>query len=119
MFGDTVLVSDLQTNVAVNGDKISGQLSYISTGTLARDWGAGYFLALKFTNFPANATSVKVGLQPSAGTGLVEVINDPDKNGVFKISSTTQSFMVVTTDGNTTRSQAYDLSGLELEDTGA
>lgn len=59
---------------------------------------------------------MKVGLQPSQGSGLVEIINDPDKNGVFKITDKdTQKFVVVITDGTQTTTQEFDLSGLELE----
>ena len=111
-------VSNLQSDVAVTGNAITGTLAYIASGNLATDWGAGNFLALKFSNIPATATSVKVGLQPSQGTGLVEIIDDPDKNGIFKINDNTQSFMVVVTDGENVRSQAYDLSGLTLTGSG-
>lgn len=79
------------------------------------DWGAGNFLALKFSDIPATATSVKVGLEPSQGSGLVELINDPDKNGVFKITNKfVQKFKVVTTDGTETTEQLFDLSGLTI-----
>lgn len=57
-----------------------------------------------------------VGLDPSQGTGLVEIISDPDKNGVFKISDKdTQVFKVVVTDGTNTTTKTYDLTGLTLE----
>ena len=61
-------------------------------------------------------TSVKVGLDPSAGSGLVEIINDPDKNGVFRISNTSQKFKIVATsvDGEII-TQEFDLSSLILE----
>lgn len=71
---------------------------------------------MKFSDIPATATSVKVGLDPSQSSGLVEIINDPDKNGVFKITNKdTQVFKVVTTDGTQTNTQTFDLSGLTLE----
>ena len=57
-----------------------------------------------------------VGLDPSHSGGLVELINDPDKNGVFKISETTQKFKVVVSDGTHTETQTFDLSGLTLEE---
>lgn len=108
-------VSDMQTGVTVSGGKITGTLKYLSSGQLVNDWGAGNFLALKFTNIPASATSVKVGLEPSQGSGLVELINDPDKNGVFKITNKyVQKFKVVTTDGQLTTEQYFDLSGLTI-----
>ena len=80
------------------------------------DWGAGNFLALKFTDIDADATSVKVGLDPSQGSGLVEIINDPDKDGVFKITDKdTQKFVVVQSDGLYTKKQTFDLSDLTTE----
>lgn len=116
IFGHTV--SDLQTGVSVANGKITGTLKYVSTGALAHDWGAGNFLALKFSNLDASATSVKVGLDPSEGTGLVEITTDPDKNGVFKITNKDQQvFKVVTTDGEHTKVQIFDLSGLTVQST--
>ena len=111
------LTSDIQSNVSVTGNAVTGTLKYVDSGALASDWGAGNFLVLKFgaDNWD-DYTSVKVGLTPSAGSGLVEVINDPDKNGVFKITDkATQKFTVVATDGEYTRTSYYDLSGLTVE----
>lgn len=110
-----VLVSTLQDGVKVEGNQITGTLKYQSEGTLVNDWGAGYFLALKFSYLDADATSVKVGLDPSQSSGLVEIINDPDLNGVFKITDKdAQDFKVVTTDGTHTQTDTYNLSGLTL-----
>lgn len=112
MFGHKV--GNIQTGVSVIGNSITGTLKYVSTGALATDWGAGNFLAVKFA-IPAGMTSVKVGLDPSEGTGLVEIINDPDGNGVFKITNKdTQLLVVEATDGRNVRRQEYDLSGLTL-----
>lgn len=61
-------------------------------------------------------TSVKVGMQPSVSSGLVEIINDPDKNGVFKVSDKyTQKFVIVATNGTITNKQTYDLSSLIVD----
>ena len=117
MYG--VPVSDIQNaDVAIADGRATGTLKYIDSGVLAQDWGAGYFLALKFVGTAAaNATSVLVGLQPSAGAGLQEIINDPDQNGVFKITNKDiQKFKVVITNGETTKTQLIDLSGLTLGD---
>lgn len=116
IFGHTV--SDLQTNVSVSGNAITGTLKYVDSGALAHDWGAGNFLALKFSNTDSKATSVKVGLEPSAsGMGLVELINDPDQNGVFKITNkNVQAFKVIVSNGEHETVQTYDLSGLTLLD---
>ena len=112
MFG--TLVSDMQSDVAVANGAITGTLNELTSGALVDTWGAGHFLALKFTDLDPAATSVKVGLDPSQSSGLVEIIDDPDKNGAFKITSTTQQFKVVTTVGTETKTQTFDLSGLVL-----
>lgn len=110
------LVSDIQTGVEVSADnKITGTLKWLDSGDISDYWGAGNFLALKFSDIPDSATSVKVGLNPSQGSGLVEIIDDPDKNGVFKITDPlTQKFNVLTSDGSHTERQVFDLSELVL-----
>ena len=116
MFG--YYVSDLQSNLAVDDedDKITGSLSYISTGDLATRWGAGNFMALKLTSSDwSKYTSVKVGLEPSQSSGLVEILSDPDKNGAFKVTNkATQKFKVVATDGIYSNVQYFDLSDLTV-----
>lgn len=115
MFG--TLVSDLQDGVAISGNAITGTLKYLDSGALVDTWGAGNFIALKFSNLDPNATSVKVGLDPSQGSGLVEIITDPDRNGAFKVTNKdTQVFKVVSTDGTTTKTDTYSLAGLTLLD---
>lgn len=111
----------MQDDVVVGDDGITGTLYFIEgglspSGPLAGD---GYFLALKFTDLDENATSVKVGLDPSAGTGLVEIIDDPDKNGVFKISDKdNQVFKIVSSSEGHKTTKTYSLKGLVLDDTG-
>ena len=71
------------------------------------------FLATDWDEFD----SVKVGLDPSEGSGLVEIIDDPDKNGVFKITDKDeQVFKIVSYDGIETKTQTFDLSGLTVLD---
>ena len=110
-------VSDLQkADVTVADGAITGTLKYVDSGSLADVWGAGYFLALKFTVSDL-ATSVKVGLEPSVSSGLAEIIDDPDKNGAFKVSNKNlQKVKVITTDGETIFTDLFDLSGLTLEE---
>jgi len=118
MFG--TLVSEMQDGVTVSGNSITGTLKYLSEGALVDRWGAGNFIGLKFSDIYEDATSVMVGLDPSHGSGLVEIIDDPDKNGAFKITDKdTQKFKCVTSDGVHERVQEFDLSGLtcETEDT--
>lgn len=108
--------AEMQSNVAVANGKITGTLTYLDEGQLVTDWGAGNFLALQFSDLDENATSVKVGLDPSQGSGLVEIIDDPDLNGVFKITDKdTQVFKIVSTDGTSTNTQTFDLSELVCE----
>lgn len=116
VFGHTV--SDLQTNVVITGKYVTGTLKYVSEGSLPTTWGAGNFLAFDLSgNDFEHFTSVKVGLDPSRGSGLVEIIDDPDKNGAFKITDkNSQKFVIeVTTDGGFTHRREYDLSGLVVE----
>lgn len=118
--GDTLifgtLTSAMQTDVEVAGNAITGTLHYLDTGALADDWGAGNFLVLAFDDYDERATSIKVGLAPSVSSGLVEIINDPDKNGVFKITDKdTQKFKVIVSDGYNSTTQEFDLSGLTVE----
>lgn len=106
-------VSAMQTGITITGDKITGTLKYLDEGQLVTDWGAGNFMALKFT-VPSGATSCKVGLNPSVSSGLVEL--DNDKDGVFKVTDKdTQKFVIVTTNGQYTLTQEFDLSGLICE----
>ena len=110
-------VSDMQTDVSVGASAITGTLHYLDTGDLVTAWGAGNFVALQFSDIDPAATSLKAGLDPSEGSGLVELIDDPDKNGVWKITNKeTQKFKVVTSDGTHTSTKTYDLSGLVVED---
>lgn len=103
-------VSAMQSNIAIADGKITGTLKYLDEGQLVTDWGAGNFMALKFT-VPDGATSCKVGLDPSVSSGLVEL--DEDKDGVFKVTDNeTQKFIIVTTDGTHTLRQEFDLSEL-------
>lgn len=64
----------------------------------------------------ARFTSVKVGLTNSVSTGLVELINDPDKNGVFKIHDNNQVFKVVQKNATAEKVQIFSLANLVLEE---
>lgn len=110
---------DMQSGVAVNGTKITGTLKYLSGSNAITDvWGEGNFLALSFPNLPSNATSVKIGLDPSAGTGLVELVGAEDNTfGVFKVANPKAQLLltVTTVASGLTSTKAYDLSGLVCE----
>lgn len=76
-------------------------------------------MALKWSDPDEAATNLKVGLIPSKGTGLVEAIDDLDRNGVFKIDNTDQQLVLISSaNGKRTTKQVFDLSGLVLEDDG-
>ena len=109
------LASAMQTNLAVADGKITGTLNKLTSGQLVTDWGEGYFMALKFTNPDEDATSIKVGMEPSQGSGLVELLGDPDMNGVFKVTDKdAQVFKAVTTKGKYKKTVEFDLSDLVL-----
>ena len=73
---------------------------------------------MKFTsNNWSQYDSVKVGLDPSAQSGIVEILNDPDKNGVFKVKQNlSQKFVVEYSKGESVERDVYDLSGLTLSE---
>lgn len=101
--------SEMQNNIVVANGTITGDLYFIEgglapSGPLAGD---GYFMFLQASSIDSNANSLMVGLQPSAGTGLQELINDPDKSVVMKIAGNNQKFVTViknTTTGQQTKS---------------
>ena len=114
-------VDDMQSNVSFGSGKVTGTLKYLSGSNPITDvWGEGYFLCFNMADSTwTGYTSVKVGLTPSAGSGLQEIINDPDKNGICKVTDKAQQlFTVVSTNGTQTRTKAYSLADLVLEDAG-
>lgn len=118
--GTTVLgkqVSDLQSDVSVGTNAITGTLIYNEGWESGPLEGPGYYMALKFTASDWNAyDSVRVGLDPSVSTGLVEILTDPDKNGVFKIiSRDQQKFVLEARKGATIVRKEWSLEDLEFE----
>ena len=111
------LVSHLQgSDVRVEGNKIKGTLHYVDDGSQAAYWGAGNFLVVKLSNIDPGATSVRIGLQPSAGSGMMEILGDPDMNAQLKITNKKQQKLkVISSNGFRTNVQTFDLSGLTLE----
>lgn len=110
--------ADMQTGLTVSGKNITGTLHFIEggvapSGPLAGD---GYFMFLKFANAP-EGVKVRVGLNPTYGTGAVEL--DSDMNAVMKVASTDQKFEVVYGTGADIAKDIYSLSGLILESTNA
>ena len=109
------LVSHMQSNVTVANGKIKGTLHYVNDGSQAAYWGAGNFLVLKLSDIDPTATSVRIGLQPSAGSGMMEILGDPDMNAQLKITDKKQKVKVISSNGFRTNVQTFDLSGLTLE----
>lgn len=111
-------VSAMQSNVVVADGAISGTLKFIqggiAPGTLSGD---GNFLALQFVD-NAGADKIEVGLVPSA-TGMPLQPLDADMDAVFKVAGeiegVPQVLKVVTTVGDISKTQTFDLSGLELK----
>ena len=119
MFG--VDVNDMQSGISFGNGKVTGTLKYLSGSNAITDrWGEGYFLCYNMADSTwTGYTSVKVGVTPSVSSGLVEIINDPDKNGFVKVTDKAQQlFTIVSTNGTQTRTKAYSLADLVLEEAG-
>ena len=115
--------SDIQSNIAINDGRVTGELKFIEGGIAAGTLsGDGYFIGLKFSNFASGLTytDVKVGIVPSA-TGMPLQTLDIDKNAVFKVSNkNTQKIKIVQSDSQGHKNiQLLDLSGLTLEEVNA
>ena len=109
--------AQIQNGITVTGNKITGTLYKQTSGQIVTDWGEGYFLGLKFTNIDSDATKVLVGLDPSVSSGLVDIIDDPDKIALAKITDkNSQVFKVIQSNSNYSNTQTFDLSGLILTD---
>lgn len=111
---------DFQSDVSVDKGVISGSLAFIEgglaeSGPLAGD---GYFIALKWSDPDETATSLKVGLVPSAsGMDLIECIDDTDRNGVFKITDpANQKFIIVSSNDEHETKQIFKLTGIVFEE---
>ena len=112
--------SDMQSDVVVTGNKITGSLNFIEgglspSGTLSGD---GYFVALKWSDPEDGVTSLKVGLNPSAsGMSPQECIDDPDRNGVFKIDPELNQKLVLIQENatGTKMTQTFDLDFTYVE----
>lgn len=105
----------MQSGITVTGNKIKGTLTKLTSGQLVTDWGEGYFIGLGFDDFSTGLTyeDVKVGLNPSEGSGFVTL--DSDKMGVFKVTDkNAQKLGVIQTSATTSRTDYYDLSELTL-----
>ena len=110
----------MQSGVTISNNAVTaGTLAYVNdyTGFSSdTDLQKGNYLALHWSNPDSKITSLKVGLVPSSiGMDLVEVIDDPDRNGVFRVTNeNTQVFKIVQADGVHTHEQSISLRGITL-----
>ena len=104
----------MQTGVTVSGGRITGTLHKLTTGVPAEWWGPGWFIGLKFTP-DSDATETKVGLAPSAGSGLVAL--EEDGLAMFKLTDITkQRVKAISTRPGEEKTWFFDISGLTLSD---
>lgn len=86
----------------------------MSSGQLVTDWGAGNFIALKFTESDDTVTKIYCGLTPSVSSGLLPL--DSDMDAVLKITDEdTQVLTLVEIRDGMAYPSVYDLSGLTLQ----
>lgn len=108
--------SDLQEDIEITGNRITGKLKQITEGALPAKWGPGYFIALGFSNFPSGTTSTLAGLKPSLGSGYGDVYEDSDHALVAQINDRKMQKIkvITTTSAGQSLTQTFDLSGLEF-----
>ena len=105
----------MQTGISVSANnKITGTLHKQTSGQIVTDWGQGWFIGLHFTP-DSDATVTKVGLSPSAGSGLIAL--DPDGLAMFKLTDIkAQKVKVVSSRPGEEKAWLFDISGLTLSD---
>ena len=104
----------MQDDVEVSGSSITGTLIKQTSGAIVDYWGQGYFIGLKFTP-DSDATTTKVGLAPSAGSGMAAL--DSDNLAMFKLTDiNSQRLKVVSLRTGEEKTWFFDLSGLTLSD---
>lgn len=110
---DGKVASDLQSDVVITDNVISLKSKFIEgglaeSGPLAGD---GYFMALTWSAPASGVTTLKVGVIPTQGTGLVDALSDPDRTVVVKLDNTQhQRFVIYTSDDETSNTQTFDLN---------
>lgn len=110
-------MSELQDNIKIDGDKITGTLHWVTGYTKFSSDTAqqqGNFLAMKVT--AAEGATVKFKLV--GGSGTEKTLDPSDHQIVWKISATTQKPHLEITQKEKTSTVEYDLSGLTLESGG-
>ena len=98
----------------MSGSSITGTLIKQTSGAIVDYWGQGYFIGLKFTP-DSDATTTKVGLAPSSGSGMVAL--DSDNLAMFKLTDiNSQRLKVVSLRTGEEKTWFFNLSGLTLSD---
>ena len=109
-------VTDLQSNIAIGSDSISGSLKYVTgyTGFSGNtEEQSGNYLALKCDGVPE---ADEVTFELVNGTVGHPVTLDSDRLIVVRITDIENQYIVVTaTKGGTTMSKTLYLTGLTLE----
>ena len=111
-----VPVADIQSGVTVGQSSITGTSKWLNGSNSITDvWGTGNFVAVTFEAADwTKYTSVKVGLLPTAGSGMQELIGHlDDLDSVFKITDKGEQVLrVVATNGTNTIIKDYQLGEL-------
>ena len=116
-----VTVSTFQSGMSIADGAITGTLT--KTNAFSNPWGEGYFMALKWTGADLTNTDVYVGVDPTAGTGMLPL--DSDKDALLKVTyvddddKPTQELVVRAVskaDPQFFVEDRYDLSGLTLSE---
>ena len=111
-----VNVSDIQSNVSVGASSITGTSKWLNGSNSITDvWGTGNFVAVTFTAPDwTKYTSVKVGLLPTQGAGMQELIGHlDDLDSVFKVTDKGEQILrVIATNGTDTIIKDYQLGEL-------
>ena len=112
-----VTADDLQSNLAVSGDQITGTLKNISDGTVwdSGTWdegeSTGHFLFVKATDIPEGAVAT---LEVYGGTHGPTALSE-DLNGVVRITDKDNQKLILTVAYEGVREQKiYGLKGLTL-----
>lgn len=109
-------VADIQSGVAVGQSSITGTSKWLNGSNAITDvWGTGNFVAVTFEASDwTKYTSVKVGLLPTQGAGMQELIGHlDDLDSVFKITDKGEQVLrVVATNGTNTIIKDYQLGEL-------
>lgn len=108
-------VADLQENIIIEGDSISGNLKYVTgyTGFSSKvSEQSGNYLALKISTVPSENVTTTVEL---VGGTKGAVTLDSDMNIVLRIANKdTQSVKIISTTGNESVEKLYTLTGITM-----